>query len=128
MTRTWTDEPWVGHIRKDGGDWDYTIRTLKPHNPAGDIGKHIASVNKYLLAEDGNALAVQGNMDRIVTCVNECAPMDDPAVAIQDARDALENGLAWLEKTSDDEDIVPGGERTFRQMARAALAKLGPGK
>lgn len=48
-----TAGPWHLEIVKHGGDWDYNIRTVKPHNPGanqgrGGVGIHIAIVNKYV--------------------------------------------------------------------------------
>ena len=44
-----TTGSWVKHIIKDGGDWTYQVRTLKPHGARQDgIGSHLATVNKYL--------------------------------------------------------------------------------
>lgn len=56
-----TPGPWVLEINKDGGDWQYNIRTEKPHNPAGTIGKHIATANQYMRSECGNHLVVEHN-------------------------------------------------------------------
>jgi hypothetical protein len=42
-------EPTLLHINKQEktspGNWIYEIRTVAPHNPAGKIGRHIASLN-----------------------------------------------------------------------------------
>lgn len=62
-----TPTPWVVRITKNGGDWTYEIRTRKPHNPAGTIGKHIATVNKFL---DANA-----NAEFIVRACNAYADL-----------------------------------------------------
>ena len=58
----------------------------------------------------------RANADRIVTCVNACAGMEDPAAAIEkmrQQRDELLNlvkqaRLEWLDQnqTSDDTDVV----------------------
>ena len=40
-----TPGPWIVDIEKHGGNWDYKIRTVKPHNSVSGFGKHIATVN-----------------------------------------------------------------------------------
>lgn len=45
-----TPTPWMLTINKDGWKWDYQIRTVKPHNPSGGLGIHIATTNSYLEA------------------------------------------------------------------------------
>ncbi len=53
-----TPGPWMVDIVKNGGHWTYDIRTVAPHNPAGTIGKHIATANPLMQArgEDNAAL------------------------------------------------------------------------
>jgi len=55
------ESKWVKHIIKNGGNWTYEIRTRKPHNPAGSIGKHIATVNTMIEAQE------QGTCDLIAS-------------------------------------------------------------
>lgn len=43
-----TPGPWKVHVVSDKGNRDYQIRTEKPHNPSGGLGKHVATVNRYL--------------------------------------------------------------------------------
>ncbi len=50
-----TPGPWTLLINKEGGNWDWAIRTVKPHNPAGEIGIHIAEVNRFLPEVEANA-------------------------------------------------------------------------
>lgn len=50
-----TPGPWCLDIDKSQGNWNYNIRTVKPHNPAGGIGKHIATVNPYMTELQGNS-------------------------------------------------------------------------
>lgn len=61
MENKHTDGTWVLNIVKDGGDWDYQIRT---EELSGRIGKHIATTNKYL---EGKG---EANAKHIVKCVN----------------------------------------------------------
>lgn len=56
-----TPGPWVLYVNKLGGNWEYQIRTAKPHNPAGELGKHVADCNAHLRTEDGKNLAVEAN-------------------------------------------------------------------
>ena len=58
---THTPGPWTVDIVKDTGDWTFNIRTQKPHNPAGGVGKHIATVNQYIRTEDHNDSAADAN-------------------------------------------------------------------
>jgi hypothetical protein len=50
-----TPGPWTVFVQKDGGNWDWQIRTVEPHNPAGGLGKHVATANKYLHHVEANA-------------------------------------------------------------------------
>lgn len=43
-----TIEPLVLDVQKDGGNWEYVIRTAQPHNHHTGRGKHVATVNTYL--------------------------------------------------------------------------------
>ena len=63
MTNAHTPGPWVLAIHKDGGNWDYNIRTAAPHNPAGTVGKHVATANKYLRETEANAALIAAAPD-----------------------------------------------------------------
>lgn len=67
MTAKYTPGPWILHVQKDGGEWDYTIRTSAPHNPNGKIGKHVATLNQHLRLDDHYSPAVEGNGALIAT-------------------------------------------------------------
>lgn len=69
-----TPGPWVVHIDKSRGNWVYNIRTEKPHNPSGGLGKHIAECNGLMEARGEN------NAEHIVACVNACAGINPEAV------------------------------------------------
>jgi hypothetical protein len=86
-----TPGPWVVHIQKDGGNWDYQIRTLKAHNPAWEgrgthVGKHVASLNRHILEVEANAnlFAVSPDLleelDRLTGEVRGCWGMDERAL------------------------------------------------
>ena len=63
-----TPGPWTLHLRKDGGNWDYQVRTVKPHNPAGGLGCHVATVNKYLDDPSANARLIAAAPDLLEAC------------------------------------------------------------
>ncbi len=63
-----TPGPWKLHIEKDGGDWDYQIRTIKPHNPAGEIGKHIGSTNRFIPEVEANSKLFASAPDLLSAC------------------------------------------------------------
>jgi len=46
----YTLEPWVPYVINDNGHWQFQVRTKRSHNPAGQVGVHIAEVNRYLPA------------------------------------------------------------------------------
>lgn len=80
-TKKHTLVPWVVHIIKDGGEWEYQIRTAAPHNPAGGLGKHIATVNGLMQAkgEDNAAfivLACNAHDDLLEACKAVLARLD----------------------------------------------------
>lgn len=58
MNAKHTPGPWLVHIDKGGGNWEFTIRTKTPHNPAGTLGKHIATPNKFLPEIEANAALI----------------------------------------------------------------------
>lgn len=59
-----TPGPWTVEIVKDGGNWTYNVRTVKPHNPAGCLGKHIATCNPLMEARgESNASLIAAAPD-----------------------------------------------------------------
>ncbi len=67
---THTPGPWRVDIIKDGGNWDYQIRTVKPHNPGGKHGVHIAATNAYLEAKgeaNANLIAAAPELLELLT-------------------------------------------------------------
>ncbi len=96
-----TPGPWAVVIDKQGGDWKYNIRTSAPHNPAGGLGKHIASVNPLMQARgENNAALIAAAPDLLAACK-----------AVEDAWTGGESG-DWRGAL----DLALG-------MARAAIAK-----
>lgn len=64
------------HIQKNGGDWDYQIRTVEPHHPAGGVGKHVASANKYLIDVESNSNLLAAAPDLLEVCEKIAATVD----------------------------------------------------
>jgi hypothetical protein len=73
-------KPWVGHINKFGGNWEYQIRTVEPHNQVRGLGTHIADVNKHLYPQ-----------------VEELMHLLAAAPVMQDALILAEPTLKWLD-------------------------------
>lgn len=96
-----TPGPWTLYIHKDGGNWDYQIRTVKPHNPAGELGKHIADVNKYLAPEENGRLLA----------------------ASPDLLDALIAALPYIECAMGDPCYKPGAVAKIVKQMQSAIAK-----
>lgn len=92
---THTPGPWKIHIVKDGGDWEYQVRTVRPHNPAGTIGIHVATVNSFLEAKG------QQNADLLAAAPD----------LLQSLQDVLSH---WYECDS---------HPTIHDQAKAAIAK-----
>lgn len=64
-----TPGPWAVVIDKQGGDWKYNVRTSAPHNPAGGLGKHIASVNPLMQSRgENNAALIAAAPDLLAAC------------------------------------------------------------
>lgn len=100
---TWAVEPWELNENLEIVDRD---------------GSVIASLLNYAGEVDKRGIRTDGR--RIVACVNACAGVEDPAAAIQAAREAL---AEFVDMTG------PMGGRFFfpeqRDKALAALLKLG---
>lgn len=64
-----TNEPWTVYIRKEGGNWDYQIRTVKPHNVGGEgLGSHIATANNSIQAREDIASLLASAPDLLKAC------------------------------------------------------------
>ncbi len=82
-----TPGPWIVHIEKHGGIWQFQIRTETPHNPSGGLGKHIATCNSLMQArgEDNAALiaAAPSLLQTLTTILDRLStsPMQDDELA-----------------------------------------------
>jgi len=85
-----TPGPWMLDINKRGGEWDYLIRTVKPHNPAGGVGMHVATVNvtfKHLPEDNARLIAAAPEMLEALKAV--VAVADRKTVEFDAARAAI---------------------------------------
>jgi hypothetical protein len=66
---THTPGPWVVQIENTSGTRNYNIRTEAPHNPAGGLGKHVATCNANLEAKgESNARLIAAAPSLLVAC------------------------------------------------------------
>lgn len=121
-----TKEPWMVHIQKDGGNHRYDIRTVKPHAPGTQLGSHIAKINAFLEAEGHQG----GNANRIVSCVNAMAGIEEPSKLRKQRDDLLEalQDIMLMRDVSkprklDDALTWKENDELAESKARAAIAK-----
>ncbi len=117
-----TPKPWIIHIDKDGGEWDWTIRTLKPHNPAGGIGKHIATVNRYLPEVEANGNTLAAAPDLLAACE---ALHDALSNILEDCPSEDRDGNIDKEEYEISRDHRAAGLWAIRQSFRALKAAKG---
>jgi hypothetical protein len=80
---THTSGPWVVQIENTSGTRNYNIRTEAPHNPAGGLGKHVATCNANLEAKgESNARLIAAAPDLLEALKALCDAMENGTIEV----------------------------------------------
>lgn len=105
------DGGWTLHIVKSGGDWDYQIRTVKPHNVVG-LGIHIATVNGHLYPFVGRVCAtIAAAPEMHSSLIEAVSRVDDLVNALGKSCIAVEDLAAWSDDAKDLLDRIKEGSK-----------------